>query len=359
MDNGSPFSGVSVSDALWGSTVATTTSDSDGDFSQTSLTLGKHSLTYSKSGYFDTNVTGLLETNGQTLDLEAVRLLPDSCTSGTMSGTITNAVTGDNMSNVSLSVRNGIFENLSPTDTQGFYVFGSTDSNGAWSLTKDVGSYTIKVVKSGYYTNNFNAHSCDNQTDQDYQMSELLNEGEMRIMLRWRKTDPVTATDLDSHLQIPDNANSTHHIMYKNAYRTYYYATDNSTCPSCSSDQLSDNVTIDIDDKSPPGGETITISKVRSGTYSFSVHNLTDSDNRSITNLRQSRAKVKVFYCPVGTDCNCNACPAAGNLIKKKFHVPNKKGTLWRVFTFNSSDSGDGFTKVKDMDYVLDSVDVY
>jgi len=52
MDNGSPFYGVSVSDELWGSTVATTTSDSDGDFSQTSLALGRHSVTYSKSGYF-------------------------------------------------------------------------------------------------------------------------------------------------------------------------------------------------------------------------------------------------------------------------------------------------------------------
>jgi len=51
MDNGSPLSGVSLSDALWGSTVATTTSDSNGDFSQTSLALGRHSLTYSKSGY--------------------------------------------------------------------------------------------------------------------------------------------------------------------------------------------------------------------------------------------------------------------------------------------------------------------
>ena len=40
MDNGSALSGVGVSDALWGSTVATTTSDNDGDFSQASLSLG-------------------------------------------------------------------------------------------------------------------------------------------------------------------------------------------------------------------------------------------------------------------------------------------------------------------------------
>ncbi len=95
---------------LWGSTVATTTSDSDGDFSQASLSLGMHSVTYSKSGYL-VNLTELLETDGQTLNLETVRLLHDNCTSGTMSGKITNAVTGDNMSGVDMWYANGINKN--------------------------------------------------------------------------------------------------------------------------------------------------------------------------------------------------------------------------------------------------------
>jgi len=247
-------------------------------------------------------------------------------------------------------------------DYPAFEYFGNVDSNGAWSLTKDAGFYTINTWKSGYYDEYVNVYACGDQPDQNTSMSDFLNEGEMRIILRWPKTNPVTGQDLDSHLQIPDNASSTKHIYYPSSKRTFYYATNSNTKPSAS-DQLSDNVTIDKDHKlltgAPPGDETTTIQKVRSGIYSFSVHNLTDSDNRSITNLRQSRAKVKVFYCPVGTDCNCNACPAAGNLVKKKFHVPNANGTLWRVFTFNSSDSGSGFTKVKDMDYVLDSADVF
>jgi len=199
--------------------------------------------------------------------------------------------------------------------------------------------------------------ACGDQPDQDNSMSEILNPGEMRIILRWPKTDPVTGTDLDSHLQIPDNANSTNHIMYKNAYRTYYYATDNHTCDSCSSDQLSDNVTIDKDDKTPPGDETITISKVRSGTYSFSVHNISDRDNSTAnykTNLRQSRAKVKVIYCAVGADCSNEE-----SVIRKKFHTPNADGTLWRVFTFDSSDSGSGFTRVRDMTYEETPLNVY
>ena len=63
MDNGSPLSGVSVSDVLWGSTVASMTSDNDGDFSKDSLNLGYHSVTYSKSGYLGVTLTELLETD--------------------------------------------------------------------------------------------------------------------------------------------------------------------------------------------------------------------------------------------------------------------------------------------------------
>ena len=359
MDNGSPLSGVSLSDALWGSTVATTTSDSDGDFSQTPLDLGWHSLTYSKSGYFDTNMEGLLETDGQTLIVDSVRLLPDNCTSGTMSGKITNAVTGDNMSGVYMWWANGLDKKWRGHN-RGFSFF-SYIGNGAWSLFKNAGWYTILSYKSGYYYAYQNVFACGNQPDQNNSMSEILNEGEMRIILKWPKTTPETGKDLDSHLQIPDNANSTFHVYAPTSSKKYYYATDNYTCPSCSSDQLSDNVTLDKDHNvnsspaSPPGDETITISKVRSGTYSFSIHNLTDFDNRSITNLRQSGAKVKVIYCPVGADCSKEE-----SVVRKKFHVPNKNGTLWRVFTFNSSDSGgSGFTRVRTMTYKEAPANVY
>ena len=184
-------------------------------------------------------------------------------------------------------------------------------------------------------------------------------------MLKWPITNPITGVDLDSHLQIPDNASSTFHVYYPTSNRAFYYATNTYTCGSCSSDQLSDNVTLDKDHNvnsspaPPPGDETITISKVRSGTYSFSVHNASDKSASSSDNLSKSRAKVKVFYCPVGTDCNCNACPAAGSLVKKKFHPPNDNGTLWKVFTFSTSGSGSGFTREREMTYQSSSHSVY
>jgi hypothetical protein len=360
MDNGSPLSGVSVSDALYGSTVATTTSDNDGDFSQASLALGMHSLTYSKSGYLDETLTELLETDGETLYLETVKLLDENCTSGTMSGTITDAVTGDNMSGVNLYYTKG--KNKYFTFWTGTY-FGQTEDNGSWSLPNsnypssiNPGWYTILSGKSGYYRGYHDAKNCGDKPYQNNALSPELNEGEMRIMLRWPKTNPVTGVDLDSHLQIPDNANSTFHVYAPTSKKSFYYATNSNACSSCSSDQLSDNVTLDKDHNnnsvppSPPGDETITISKVRSGTYSFSVHNYSDkasSTSSPSDNLSISGVKVKVFYNKEGT------------LVRKRFYVPNKNGTLWRVFTFNSSDSGSGFTRVRTMIYEDNRANVY
>ncbi len=357
MDNGSALSGVSVSDALYGSTVATMTSDSGGDFSQASLPLGMHSFTYSKSGYLGLTMQELLETDGETINLETVRLLPDNCTSGTMSGTISDAVTGDNMSGVNLYYTSGINKHF--TWRTGTY-FGQTDENGVWSLPNfnypssiSEGWYTILSNKSGYYKDYHNAEVCGDISNQNNALSSQLDEGEMRIMLKWPITDPVTVVDLDAHLSIPDNdSTGTFHL---------YYDVNVQECTSICDYYVygaGDNVTLDFDDDNstaPPGKETITIlsgaaTKVRSGIFSYSVHNFTDKGEDTAnykTNLSKSRAKVKVFYNDQGT------------LVRKRFNVPNDNGTLWRVFTFDSSGSGSGFTRVDNMTYETKSRDVY
>jgi hypothetical protein len=357
MDNGSALSGVGVSDALWGSTVATTTSDNDGDFSQASLSLGMHSVTYSKSGYLDETLTELLETDGETLYLETVKLLDENCTSGTMSGTITDAVTGDNMSGVNLYYTKG--KNKYFTWRTGTY-FGQTEDNGSWSLPNsnypssiNAGWYTILSNKSGYYRGYHDAQNCGDKPYQNNALSPELNEGEMRIMLRWPKTNPVTAIDLDSHLSIPNkDDNGTVHIYYGTndnggQFNDYYVYGAN------------DNVTLDKDhnDKStasgpaaPPGDETITITKIRSGTYRYSVHNFTAraaTTSSPSDNLSKSGVKVKVFYNKEGT------------LVRKRFYVPSAYGTLWSAFTFDSSGSGSGFTRDRDMTYETTNSNIY
>ncbi len=106
-DNDSDLSGVSVSFEKSGTTVDTTTTDSSGDFSQT-LILGTYTITYSKSGYLDEIQSVTLAADNQTLVASTLKMLPDSCTSGTISGTIKDAVNNNPVTGVSLSVRRGV-----------------------------------------------------------------------------------------------------------------------------------------------------------------------------------------------------------------------------------------------------------
>ena len=249
----------------------------------------------------------------------------------------------------------------------GFTKFDNTDSNGAWSLSKNAGWYTINSWKSGFYDGYVNVFACGNQPNQNNSLRIKLNEGEMSILLTWPTTNPVTGTDLDSHLYIPiididasrtnssgdcdgdaDRGDKCHlnfrtnqliYAVYKGVTTNdYHIYGDNST---------GDNVTLDRDLTTNPGDENTTISKVRSGTYSFSVHDYTNKGVSSSDSLPKSRAKVRVWY------------NKAGTLIQKTFHPPNANGTLWRVFTFNSSDSGSGFTRVRTMTNQNTRADVY
>ena len=81
------LSGVSVSYAQSGTTIVDTATDSSGDFSKT-LALGTYTITYSKSGYLNEIQSATLSADNQTLVVSTLMMLPDSCTSGTISGTI-------------------------------------------------------------------------------------------------------------------------------------------------------------------------------------------------------------------------------------------------------------------------------
>ena len=317
--DGSALSGVKVSFSIYGSTVTPddTTTDSNGDYSLSSLGLGEYTLTYSKSDYLTEIQSDTLETDGQTLTVGTITQLLDNCTSGTISGNITDAVTGDNVSSVDLKAYKG-----------GTYVKSTTTNNdGEYSFSNMTpGWHDVYSSKNGYIDENFWAYSCGNQSGQDNSISTTLGTDLMRIVLKWPKTNPETGKDLDSNLYSPDGAGGWDRINYS-ANKNY---------------ASGDTVTLDKDDKpsvgSPPGDETITINKVRSGTYKFSVHNYTDdayNTDAKKTNFKNSKAKVKVYYNDGGTCCT-----------KKKYYVPNDNGTLWYVFTFNKDT---GFTASDNM----------
>jgi len=323
----SAMSGVNVSYALSGTTVDNATTDSSGDFTKSSLATGTYTLSYSNSGYVDETQSATLATDNQTLTVAKLKMLSTSCAStGTISGTITDAVSSANVSSVAISIRRGL-----STTSGTVYNTATTDGSGAYSISSVArGWYTLQTSKSGYSDSTFHVVSCGNVSSQDSSISTTLASGAMRIVLSWPTGS--TAADLDSHLQIPDNSSGSFHIYYDTNvagvnHKKYLYG-------------ASDNVTLDRDETSAAGTETVSITAVRSGNYSYSVHDYTNKANASISKLANSGASVKVYY----------------NSTTTTYNVPNNAGTLWTVFTFTSSG---GLVEVGTMSYQSAEASIY
>ncbi len=234
-------------------------------------------------------------------------MLPTSCSStGTISGNITDAVSGDNVTGVYLVARKGInrpWRRVKATDT--------TDSSGNYSFSSlNRGWYTVTTSKTGYMNGKFYVRSCGDISNQDAAISENLpGSKSMRIVLSWQTTSPQTGRDLDSHVQVPDNSTGALHLNFAVTGKIISYS-------------ATDNVTLDRDETNSPGTETITIYEVKSGKdYSYSVHDYTNRLDNSSTKLTNSGATVTVYY----------------NNTATTYTVPGGAGTLWRVFTFTES----------------------
>ena len=257
-------------------------------------------------------------------------MLSTSCSStGTISGTITDAMSSANVSGVSVSIRRG----LNTTSGSVYATAATTDSNGDYSFNNvERGWYTLKTSLTGYSDSHFNVVSCGDVSDQDSSIiTSLTSSDQMYIILRWPKGS--AATDLDSHIQIPDNDSNDFHLWYGvnvggSSDDYYYYGTD-------------DNASLDRDNVNNPGTETITIQSLKSGTYSYSVHNFTDKAESNNENLTLSGASVEVktysstttYYPPLDTS-----------------------GNLWHVFTYTTSG---GLVEVGTMSDQSAAADVY
>ncbi len=336
----SALSGVNVSYALSEKTLEeAATTDNSGDFDKSSLAAGTYTLTYEKGGYEDETQSATLATDSQTLTVSTMKMCSTSSSAtATISGKITDAVNGTGVSNVSISIRRG----MNTTSGTVYATAATTDSNGDYSFSNVArGWYTLQTSVDGYINSSFEVVSCGDVSGQDSSISKTLASGVMRIILSWPTGS--TAVDLDSHLKVPDNASSNKHIYYPTVNKTFYYATNTNTCSSCSSSQLSDNVTLDRDEQTAAGTETVSITAVRSGDYSYSVHDYTNgktNNDANSTNLASSGASVTIYY----------------NNTVTIFNPPNTAGTHWTVFTFTT---GGGIVEVGTMKHTNSEADVY
>ena len=332
----SALSGVSVALSIYGTTVTTETSDSNGAFSQSSLGLGVYSLTYTKSGYLEAIQSGTLATDNQTLVVATQTMISDGCSdAGDISGTIKNAVTGDEIQGVAIILRNGL------NTRSGNTISGktaTTDGNGAYTLSSvDPGSYTIQTSKDNLISTYFNVISCSGLSNKNSNMSDELAEGAMVIVVSWEGTE-----DFDSHLEIPctsgtcsgSDADDKSHLWWKvnqTSAETYSGVSTKDYHNYTDIVSSGDYVTLDQDNTdgsaspcgSSCGPETITISKIRSGTYRYHVYAYDQSSSTSSRHIADNGTVVQVFY----------------NNSSTNFDVPSTVGNLWTVFDFDIDNS--------------------
>ena len=281
-----------------------TKSDSDGNY-ELVLEDGQYYINIYKEGYLPFAICDVTVTNNQITYLDNVILWGDSGAevSNYIHGTVRSALTGSAISDVTVRFRpgwdnkNGTLATVVETDTDAVTV---TDDNGQYSLEVLEGCYTAEFSKEGYITGYANV-ICTNMdnADQDGVITPVLSDDEYRIVLTWSSTP----SDLDSHLSGPLSTGERFHVYYSDMS-----AFDNGQTVA----------TLDLDDTSSYGPETITLKKTQDGIYKYAVHDYSNRSNASSTELSMSGAKVKL-YC--------------GNTLLATYNVPiNVAGNVWNVF---------------------------
>ena len=178
-----------------------------------------------------------------------------------VSGTVLNAVDRSPVANVLVTISGQT---------------GTTNANGNYTIPNvGTGNHDAAGSSDGFCP--FSApftipddHDGESFT-YNFSMSPVLEAGQTRMVLNWGATPP----DLDSHLLTPDIEGSTHHIYYDNigSYTAVPYAK------------------LDTDDIDGYGPETITISQLFTGTYTYYIRNFTGGSE----GLKNSGAVAQVY----------------------------------------------------------------
>jgi hypothetical protein len=118
-----------------------TTTTASGNYSFTSIPPGSYSLTVSDAGYVTQTVTGVTVTSGNTTT-ENVALTED----GGITGTVTDAQTGNPISGVAVTCGGGCPTTTATTDVSGAYSFTKVPNGSAYSLSFAASGYVTQTI---------------------------------------------------------------------------------------------------------------------------------------------------------------------------------------------------------------------
>lgn len=278
-----------------GATLGSVTTGSTGEYSIT-LPAGTVTANISATGYVATTLTATIVANS-TIQADNVLFAQNVAGTGTISGRITNALTGQGLSGATLRLRSGANNSTGPIITT-----TTTSSTGDYTMTAASGTYTNEISLTGFVTTDFVCVAVGGRTiaNQNSSISPVLSGSDIRIVLTWG----ATPSDLDSHITGPTTSTSRFHVYYQAKSTT--------------------GVSLDVDDTSSYGPETITISQFLPGIYRYSVHDFSNRGSTTSTVMSsQSTALVKVFQ---------------GSTQIATFNVPTgQTGNLWTVFELDGT----------------------
>ncbi|MGN7385539.1 carboxypeptidase regulatory-like domain-containing protein [Sporosarcina sp. SAFN-015] len=284
-----------------GNYVADTFTSAEGDYNL-SLTPGQYKLAFVKDNFkrLVVNVEVHEGSDQQTISINTVYLTgSNELDVGTVSGVIIDSVDGSKIADADIFFREG------SNDIVGEISFStSTDANGEYFATLPAGTYTAQVFKEGYVSGQFTVVVVEREdkTNQNYTISKLLNASEIRVILTWDQYP----RDLDLHLWGPGSNDETFHL-YWNKINNDSFIREN-------------GASLDRDDRSSYGPETITISEIKDGIYTFQIHDYSNMDYGNSKALSLSGAKVAVYF-------------GDSTVPVREFSVPyDVQGTYWKVF---------------------------
>lgn len=243
------------------------------------------------------------DVNGQTTWIKVVvpgagKNKDEVSAKGYVTGIIVDAVNGQGLGGVALSFREGR-QNKSGDIVLTEY----TDVDGSYTAELEENTYTVCAELENYQTEYFEVEVTKGNTtsDQNLTMSSILASGEARIVLEWGETPE----DLDAHLTGNVGGDS-FHVSFRNM-------------------SFGDIVNLDVDDRNGFGPETITISDISRGTFTYSVVDyINQGMGFSSSALGNSGATVKVYI--------------AGDDQPRIYEVPVGAGVIWNVFEIRNGE---------------------
>ncbi len=303
-----------------------TTTDASGNYSFADLDAAEgYSLVFSLTSFKDVTFENVTVYSDEDYVLEMVNMVDSTLVgTGDISGTIVDARTGiaadDNPNGIGASISvNTVIKVRSGMNVRLGDVFavpdiiGAVDASGNYTIntTLNTGNYTLEFSLAGYANGYINVYVVAATTIANQSGTMFPASTGTSIVLTWG----ATPTDLDSHMTGPDfdNAPDTDASRFH-----VYYPINNQ-----GSLTVEPFVSLDVDDTSSYGPETITIASQFLGIYRYSILDFSNGGGTTGTALSTSGAKIDVYR---------------EGLYIRSYNVPSGAGGLWNVFQLDGTE---------------------